>query len=119
MEQLYIQYQPSPALKELAKTPEAKDLWSYLCSSESIIRMVTATYLRKPALEPLSPYLRERFEFFRAESTNKSSFDRYKQLAGSMTRQIMEALGYVHEKDSVSVQRTDVFKTASRYKELN
>lgn len=118
MRNLEIEYKPSPALNELAKTEEGKSLWQYLCSSESLIRMETATYLRKPALEPFSPHLRNRFEFFRAESTEKSLFDRYKQLAGSMTRQIMESLGYEHEKESVNILTGEVFKTASRYKKL-
>lgn len=116
MNNLEIEYKPSSALNDLSQTEEAKALWKYLCSSESLIRMETATYLRKPALEPLSPHLRAKFEFFRAESTDKSTFDRYKQLAGSMTRQVMEALGYVHEKSSVNILTGEVFKTASRYK---
>ena len=116
MDRLDIDYKPSPALNDLSKTPEAKALWEYLCSSESLIRMETATYLRKPALEPFSPHLRNKFKFFLAESTDKSSFDRYKQLAGSMTRQIMEELGYEHEKNSVNIPTGNVFKTASRYK---
>jgi len=116
MKNLDIEYKPSSALNNLSQTEEAKALWEYLCSPESLIRMETATYLRKPALEPFSPHLRTKFEFFRAETTEKSSFDRYKQLAGSMTRQVMEALGYEHEKSSVNVLTGEVFKTASRYK---
>ncbi|MCL1095856.1 hypothetical protein [Shewanella kaireitica] len=116
MNKLDINYLPSPALTQLAKTPEAEELWKFLCSPENQIRMETATFLRKPALEPLSPHLRESFDFFRVESADKATFDRYKQLAGSMTKQVMAALGYEHEKGSVTVQRGDVFKTASRYK---
>lgn len=116
MNKLNINYVPSPALTQLAKTSEAESLWDFLCSPESQIRMETATFLRKPALEPLSPHLREHFEIFRVESADKATFDQYKQLAGSMTKQIMAVLGYEHEKSSVTVLRGDVFKTASRYK---
>ncbi len=116
MNKLNINYVPSSAFNQLAKTSEAEALWEFLCSQESQVRMETATFLRKPALEPLSPYLRESFDVFRVESADKATFDRYKQLAGSMTKQVMAALGYEHEKDSVTVLRGDVFKTASRYK---
>ncbi|QYJ74609.1 hypothetical protein [Shewanella sp. FJAT-52076] len=116
MDSLDIDYKPSPALNALSQTEEGRALWKYLCSPESLIRMETATYLRKPALEPFSPHLRNRFDFFRSEVTEKQLFDRYKQLAGSMARQIMEALGYEHEKDGVNVITGEVFKTASRYK---
>ncbi|CAM3429042.1 hypothetical protein [Shewanella pealeana] len=115
MNNLDIHYTPSPALTQLAKTFEAELLWDFLCSPENQIRMETATFLRKPALEPLSPYLREKFEFFRVESADKATFDRFKQLAGSMTKQVMKELGYELEKNSVTVLRGGVFKTASRY----
>ena len=115
MQALNMEYKPSAALKSISATVEAQKLWGYLCSPESLIRMETATFLRKPALEPVAPYLREEFGFFRSEVTDKASYDNFKKLAGSMARQVMEAMGYEHERDGVHI-RGEVFKTASRYK---
>lgn len=38
-----------------------KEIWDFLADPENLIRMETATYLSRPAIEPLSPLLHERF----------------------------------------------------------
>ena len=115
MASLNFEYESPANFKSLSETDNAKQLWKYLCSSESLIRMETATYLKKPALEPLAPHLQMTFDFFQVEKTDKSTYDRFKQLAGSMVRSIMEEQGYEHEKSSVNILTGTLFNTASRY----
>ncbi|OCW58989.1 hypothetical protein [Hoeflea olei] len=84
-------------------------IWSFMNESENIIRMETATYLARPAVEPLSPGLLERFG-------NPIAEDRIKQMLGHMTRQIMERLGYRLERNGVRITRDgNIFTSASRY----
>lgn len=110
-----LTYKPSPNFTQLSKEPTAKELWQFLCGRESLIRAETATFLRKPVLEALGPVLQETFEIFDEGKTDKATFDKYKQLAGSMVRQIMEAQGYKLEKTGVQVVNYTIFKTAARY----
>lgn len=85
------------------------EIWDYLVMHENIIRMETATYLSRPAIEPLSPFLLKRFG-------DKVREDRIKQMMGHMVRQIMENGGYVLQQGNVKISRGDsIFSRASRY----
>jgi hypothetical protein len=73
--------------------------------------METATYLSRPAAEPLSPYLVKNF----GESVKA---DRTKQMIGHMIRQIMESRGYQVDRGNVRITTPDnMFTSATRYKE--
>lgn len=86
-----------------------KEIWEFLIDSENIIRMETATYLSRPAIEPLSPFLLERF----GENAHQ---DRIKQMMGHMVRQIMESKGYALQQGNVKISSpSSIFSRASRY----
>lgn len=85
------------------------DLWEFLNSPDNVVRMETATYLSRPAVEPLSPKLFERFgEHVQA--------DRIKQMIGHMVRQIMEGRGYHIDRNGVRITRSgNIFTRGTRY----
>lgn len=84
-------------------------LWAFLCQPENILRMETATYLGRPAIEPLSPFLLEAFG-------DHVRTDRIKQMLGHMVRQIMELRGYRLDQGNVKITRSgNIFTVASRY----
>lgn len=84
-------------------------IWAFLNENDNKIRMETATYLSRPALEPLSPKLLEKF----GEAITE---DRVKQMIGHMVRQIMEHLGYRLDQNDVRITREgNMFTRASRY----
>lgn len=86
------------------------DIWTFLNSPETVIRMETATYLSRPAVEPLSPILLDRFGEIVRE-------DRMKQMIGHMARQVMEAHGYVVDRSNVRTSSPgNMFGSATRYK---
>jgi hypothetical protein len=86
-----------------------QEIWDFLIEPENIIRMETATFLSRPAIEPLSPMLLQRF----GERVTK---DRIKQMMGHMVRQIMESNDYVLQQGNVKISSVDnIFARASRY----
>ena len=90
-----------------------KEIWELLIDPENIIRMETASYLSRPAIEPLSPVLFERF----GEHARQ---DRIKQMMGHMVRQIMENRGYVLQQSNVKINSANnIFSRASRYTAQN
>ena len=115
MDRLELLYKPSPAFIQLSQEETAIELWRFLCKKDNIIRVETASFLKKPALEALGPVLYKNFNVFNEELVEKSVFDAYKKLAGNMMRQIMEHLGYKIDKTGVQVVNKTIFKTATRY----
>lgn len=88
---------------------DGEAIWAFLCQEDNIIRMETATYLSRPAIEPLSPFLLDRF----GPSIRR---DRIKQMMGHMVRQIMERQGCHLQQSNVKIARADnIFSRASRY----
>lgn len=85
------------------------EIWAFLTERENTIRMETATYLSRPAIEPMSPLLYERFG-------HKITVDRIKQMMGHMVRQIMEQRGYRLQQGNVKItSQSNIFSRASRY----
>lgn len=84
-------------------------LWDFMRWRETVIRMETATFLDRAAVEPLGPYLLEEF----GESVNE---DRTRQMIGHMARQIMAALGYELDRTSLRLTRVNMFTTAAGYR---
>lgn len=91
---------------------KGRELWDFLNENDNLVRMETATYLSRPALEPLSPFLKLSFpEVFDGEKA-----DRTKQLIGRMVRVIMEGRGYRLDQTNVVIKREgNMFSRASRY----
>ena len=92
----------------IADTPTGKSLWAFLNERESWIRLETATYLGRPALEGMQPQLIEHFG-------DEIRGDRWKQLIGRMTRQVMESHGCPLDQTGVRIRVGNLFTTAARY----
>lgn len=97
------------SFSDIANTDLGKGLWEFLNSEEIIIRLETATYLKRPALEGVQPQLLARFG-------DKIRPDRWKQMIGRMTRQIMEHQGYSLDQAGVRISVSDLFTSAARYR---
>lgn len=100
----------SKTFRSLAETDFGQKLWEFLNEHDNIIRMQTASYLRKPALAAIDELLKDRFG-------EKIQEDRAKQMCGNMVCQVMKRNGYVLEKTGVLVYSgAGLFKSAARYK---
>ena len=85
-------------------------IWTFMKRPENLVRMETATYLDRAAVEPLAPGLLRMFGPEIAE-------DRLKQMIGHMARQIMEAMDFELDRSGLRITRESMFTTAARYKE--
>ena len=99
----------SGTFSDVANTPMGKKLWKLLNSEDSRIRLETATYLGKPALEGLQRQLL-------AEFGDEIRLDRWKQATGRMTKQIMEERGYSFVRSGMKVKVKELFTTAALYR---
>ena len=102
------EYEPS----RFASTYErenGREIWKFLNEPENVTRMETATYLSRPAVEPLSPFLLSRFG-------DRMRADRIKQMTGHMVRQVLENRGYRVDRNNVRINRKgNIFTSATRY----
>ena len=105
-----LEYDPRN-FSDLYQTKLGREIWRFMRRSDNVVRMATASFLRRPAVEPLSPGLLE--EFGPAVSE-----DRLKQMIGHMARQVMEAVGYRIEqpRKSVRITRENLFSSGARYR---
>jgi hypothetical protein len=95
--------------RELASSPLGQSLWFFLNESDNLVRMETATYLERPAVEALSPGLLTRFG-------DEVRRDRTKQMIGRMVRQILERHGYRIDRQNVRISgEQNVFASGTRY----
>ncbi|MFZ0944702.1 MAG: hypothetical protein WB930_04180 [Syntrophobacteraceae bacterium] len=90
-------------------TQLGQDLWNFLNSEENIIRMETATLLKRPAAEGIEEPLLETFG-------ERVLLDRVKQMIGHMIRQIMERREYEVDMQNVRIASGAPFSRATRYK---
>lgn len=88
-------------------SPDGQKLWKVLNRDDVIARMETASDLGHPALAAVEDILL-------AELGAVILQDRFKQMAGRMTRQIMERRGFEHETSDVRLNSVPFYK-ASRY----
>jgi hypothetical protein len=99
--------------KSTYETENGKSIWEFLSEDINITRMETATYLFRPAIEPLSPFLQAKF----GPSIRRN---RLKQMMGHMVRQIMEHRGFHLQQGNVKITRPgNIFASASRYARLD
>jgi hypothetical protein len=95
----------------------SKELWEWLNERDQIIRMQTASDLKRPAVQPLIKFLLVKFAG-RINPVKKDERFKIKQMMGHMIRQVMEENGYEHDAYNVLVNdEYDYFSKASRYKE--
>jgi len=91
------------------KTQNGPAIWDFLNKGINVTRMETASYLARPAIEPLSPFLLKEFGAVVTQL-------RIKQMMGHMARQIMEKRGYRLQQSNVRIVRKgNFFASASRY----
>lgn len=99
----------SGSFSDLAGTDMGKRLWAFLKTSDSIVRLETTTYLGRPALEGLQSELLATFG-------DEIRVDRWKQVAGRMTKQVMEERGYTFIRSGMKTRVKDLFTTAALYR---
>lgn len=99
----------SQNFRDMYETEVGQEIWSFMKRPENVVRMETATFLERAAVEPLAPGLLTEFGPDVAE-------DRFKQMIGHMARQIMEAIGYEIERPGLRITRESLFSTAARYR---
>lgn len=97
---------------DVAESDFGKRLWAFMNERETVVRMEAATYLFRPALEVVQPYLIERF----GNEVSNENNDRIKQMIGKMARQVMEHHGYQLDQMGVRLRRNELFLSAARYK---
>lgn len=97
---------------DLAESDFGMRLWAFMNERETVVRMEAATYLSRPALEVVQPYLIERF----GNEVSNENNDRIKQMIGKMARQVMEHHGYQLDQMGVRLRRNELFLSAARYK---
>jgi hypothetical protein len=103
-----IKYAPRN-FSDLYATPLGKKLWAFLNERDNLVRMETASYLGRPAVEAVGPLVLDKFG-------DKAREHRVKQMIGHMTRQILEARGYVVDRQGVRITRRDIlFTSGTRY----
>ena len=91
-------------------TPLGRALWDWLHHPDTLQIMEVASYLRRPAVEALSPYAEARFG---AELRRKST----RQMIGHMVRQVLEAKGYHLDRNNVRIRRPgNMFFSGSSYR---
>jgi hypothetical protein len=96
--------------REIANSALGQSVWKLVNEHDNFIRMETATFLSRPAVEPLSPILLARF----GEEVRQ---DRAKQMIGRMVRQILERRGYQIDQQSVRISKPNMFTSGTRYVE--
>jgi hypothetical protein len=96
--------------RDLFETDLGQAIWAFMKRPDNLVRMETATYLDRAAVEPLAPGLLRMFGPEIAE-------DRLKQMIGHMARQIMEEMGFELDRSGLRITRESMFTTATRYKE--
>jgi len=96
------------SFSDIADTNLGRGLWDFLNTKESLIRLETSTYSKRPALEGLQVQLIEKFG-------NAIRGDRWKQLIGRMTRQVMEQHGYILAQTGARIRVGDLFTSAAKY----
>lgn len=97
---------------DVAGLPESSRLWTFLNEEQSKTKMKAASDLGRPALEVLDNELLDKFgDQFQDSYPYR---DRFKQMAGAMTRQVMESEGYRWVRDNVPLFG-GTFSRASKY----
>ena len=96
---------------DLYDTDLGRDIWDFMKGRDNLIRMQTATFLERAAVEPLGPGLLLRYGPDIAQ-------DRLKQMIGHMARQIMLAMGYETDR-KLRITRPSVFTAATCYRRLD
>ena len=90
------------------RLPDGQRLWTVLNRTDVVARMETASDLGRPALAAVEDILLMELHTVILEH-------RFKQMAGRMTKQILEGRGYEHEASGIRLNSVPFYK-ASRYR---
>lgn len=96
---------------DIATSRTGTALWKFLNEEPTVKCLETTTYLKRPALEGLQDQLLKKFG-------DEIRSDRWKQMIGRMTRQVMEHHGYTLDQVGAKVRVKELFTSAARYKKL-
>lgn len=115
-----LEYDPPTDFRALYQSNFGGAIWVFLRSSDNVVRIETATFLERPAVEPLAPGLLQEFEkhFSRCSSEDLKIT---KRMIGHMVKHIMEMIGYEVDRaqgdnGNVPVKANPLFSSGSRYK---
>jgi len=92
-------------------TPLGHDLWDFLNEHDNVIRLETASELKRPALEALATRISDKFRLTKKDK-------REKQLIGHMTRQVLRSRNFELDAHHIKVRNGDLFTYASRYMKM-
>ncbi|MDK4728764.1 hypothetical protein [Rhizobium phaseoli] len=95
--------------RELRESELGQAVYEFMVHPVNVVRMQTATELERVAVEPLGKYLVEEF----GEDVVD---DRVKQYIGHLARQIMECIGYKHDRKALQITRPGLFSSGSTYR---
>lgn len=95
--------------RELHESELGQAIYAFMIHDINVVRMQTATELERVAVEPLGKYLVKEFG-------EEVIDDRVKQHLGHLARQIMEYIGYTHDRKSHQITRPGLFSSGSTYR---
>ncbi|CAB3937270.1 hypothetical protein [Achromobacter insolitus] len=104
------------SLSDICDSDKGRRLWVFLNSHDNKLRMKVASDLGRPALEAVSSLLLASFPDVFGDSY--PHVNRFKQMAGAMTRQVMESEGYSDVRDNVPLDGAP-FSRAAKYRDGN
>jgi len=93
------------------ETELGQEIWGFLNDSQNILKMETACQMGKPAVEPLSESLLERFG-------EKVQDNRVKQMIGHMVKQILLGRNYIIHSQNSRVSSGGLFNKGTTYIKL-
>lgn len=88
------------------------ELWRWMWRDDNLVRMETASDLRRVAVEPLQRFLLTDFD------PDVIRQHRIRQMIGAMARQILEHRGFKWEGKNFKVPTGDIFTTGSKYQRV-
>jgi hypothetical protein len=103
-----LDYDPQQ-FRNIFETDYGQAIWRFLIRPDNVIRMLTATYFDRAAVEPLGEGLLAEFGMYVTE-------DRVKQYIGHAVRRIMEACRCQLDRQGMRITRLNMFTSGSRYK---
>ncbi len=93
---------------DLANTKLGRALWLFLNERDNLLRMETASELRRPAVEAVATRLLATFG-------DEVRGHRVKRMIGHMTKQVMKHQGFELDSQNVRVRTGELFVRGSRY----
>lgn len=113
----------SAMLADDSNYPDAQDTWEFISSRESIIKMISATEIRRAAAEILGPYFQKGYP-----PEDDGNLMMRKQMIGYMIKVVMECFGYITcpgrmqidttRRPNDPVRRSNYFKSATRFTKM-